>query len=135
MRLSIRTLRPDDIRALTGLSGTQLGELVSRRWARHPDHHLGRPWALGFPDRVLLDSVHWRTNLQVRQLAALFSVSKSAYDRVLSDLAPHVAANARVASRAWWHYGTTLRQVGRERVLEIETTASTQAGSCSLVRP
>lgn len=92
MRLSIRTLRPDDIRALTGLSGTQLGELVSRRWARHPDHHLGRPWALGFPDRVLLDSVHWRTNLQVRQLAALFSVSKSAYDRVLSDLAPHVAA-------------------------------------------
>ena len=92
MRLSIRTLRPDDIRALTGLSGTQLGELVARLCARRPDHRLGRPWALGFPDRVLLDSVHWRTNLQVRQLAALFSVSKSACDRVISDLAPHVAA-------------------------------------------
>ena len=77
---------------MTGLRSHQLGELVARLWFRRPDRQRGRPWALSFPDRVLLACIHWRTNLHVRQLAVVFSVSKSTCDRVISDLGPHVAA-------------------------------------------
>jgi hypothetical protein len=31
-----------------------------------------RPWSLSLEDRVLLVTAYWRTNLPVRQLAALF---------------------------------------------------------------
>lgn len=38
---------------------------------------------------------HWRTNLTMRQLAPLFDVSKSAADRVIDQLGPHLALQPR----------------------------------------
>jgi hypothetical protein len=77
---------------LTGLSGNQFGLLCSRLWERRPDSRRGRPWQLSFPDRVLLVTTAWRTNLTERQLAAVFNVSQSQVDRIIHDLTPHVAA-------------------------------------------
>jgi DDE superfamily endonuclease/Helix-turn-helix of DDE superfamily endonuclease len=56
----------------------------------------GRPWKLPLEDRVLLVASYWRTNLTLRQLALLFGVSESAADRMIHDLAPHLALTARV---------------------------------------
>jgi hypothetical protein len=55
----------------------------------------GRPWGLAFEDRVLLVAVYWRTNLTMRQLAALFGNSKSAADRIIDDLGPKLALRPR----------------------------------------
>ncbi len=51
----------------------------------------GRPWRLPLADRVLLVATYWRTSLTLRQVAALFGVSKSAADRILDHLAPLLA--------------------------------------------
>jgi nucleotide-binding universal stress UspA family protein len=55
----------------------------------------GRPWKLAFEDRVLLVAAYWRTNLTMRQLAALFGTSKSAADRTIDDLGPKLALRPR----------------------------------------
>jgi hypothetical protein len=55
----------------------------------------GRAWSLGFEDRVLLVAAYWRTNLTMRQLAALFGTSKSAADRIIDDLGPKLALRPR----------------------------------------
>lgn len=55
----------------------------------------GRPWGLDFEDRVLLVAAYWRTNLTMRQLAALFGISKSAADRIIDDLGPKLALRPR----------------------------------------
>lgn len=41
---------------------------------------------------MLLVATYWRTNLTMRQLAAVFEVSKSAADRVIGDLGPAPAS-------------------------------------------
>ncbi|PJI99876.1 DDE superfamily endonuclease [Streptomyces sp. 2333.5] len=41
---------------------------------------------LPLEDRVLLMTVYWRINLTMRQLAALFGVSKSAVDRIIEHV-------------------------------------------------
>lgn len=92
MRLRVRTLRPDQIRALTGLAGNQFGELVVRLWRTCPDRHRGRPWRLSFPDRVLLTATALRTNLTLRELAVLFDLSHEGVRRVLDRLTPATAA-------------------------------------------
>ncbi|TCJ89412.1 DDE superfamily endonuclease [Nocardia alba] len=58
----------------------------------------GRPWALCFEDRVLLVATYWRTNLTMRQLAAVFGVSKSVAARVIEDLGPALALRPRARS-------------------------------------
>jgi hypothetical protein len=55
----------------------------------------GRPWSLPLEDRVLLVATYWRTNLTLRQLAALFGVSKSAADRIVDHTAPLLALKQR----------------------------------------
>ncbi len=55
----------------------------------------GRPWGLCFEDRVLLVATYWRTNLTMRQLAAVFGVSKSAAAQVIEDLGPALALRPR----------------------------------------
>jgi hypothetical protein len=55
----------------------------------------GRPWSLPLADRVLLVAAYWRTNLTLRQLAPLFGISKSAADRIISDLGPKFALRPR----------------------------------------
>lgn len=55
----------------------------------------GRPWKLALEDRLLLLTVYWRTNLTMRQLAALFGVSKSTANRVIGHLGPKLALQPR----------------------------------------
>ena len=86
MRLRAKYLRAFEVAELTGLSGSHFGELVRRLWMLHSDSGRGRPWALSFPDRVLLTTIYLRTNLTERQLAVLFAVSQKQVDRVLHDL-------------------------------------------------
>lgn len=40
---------------------------------------------------MLLVTTYWRTNLTMRQLGALFGVSKSTVDRVIDHIAPLLA--------------------------------------------
>lgn len=92
MRMTLRAVRPSSISVWTSLSGKQPGGLVAQLWARRPDGRRGRPWALGFPDRVLLVALGWRTDLTYAQLGELFAISDSAVARVMADLGPHFAA-------------------------------------------
>jgi Helix-turn-helix of DDE superfamily endonuclease len=90
--LRVRFLPPTNLFAWTALTPTHMPPLVERMWARHPDAGRGRPWRLGFADRVLLVALAYRTNLTERQLAVLFGVAPSVAHRVIADLAPALAA-------------------------------------------
>jgi hypothetical protein len=84
------------IELFSGLSARQFTRLVRQLRAEGADPALkGRPWRLAFEDRVLLVAIYWRTNLTMRQLAALFGTSKSTADRVIDDLAPKLALRHR----------------------------------------
>jgi len=96
--LRVRFLPPTNLFACTALTPTHLAPLVERMWARHPDAGRGRPWRLGFADRVLLVALAYRTNLTERQLAVLFGVAPSVAHRVIADLArpwPRCSAHHR----------------------------------------
>ncbi|MGW1728101.1 helix-turn-helix domain-containing protein [Streptomyces sp. NPDC002306] len=80
-----------DLRAWTGLTGPQMHRLVAQLWAKIPDAGHGRPWALPFPDRVLLLVLSYRTNLTMEQLGALFGISDSAVHRTVDRLAGPLA--------------------------------------------
>lgn len=84
------------IELFSGLTARQFAKLVRdlRREGADPAPK-GRPWKLGFEDRVLLVAAYWRTNLTMCQIAALFGTSKSAADRVIDDLAPKLAFRPR----------------------------------------
>ena len=80
----------------SGLSARQFARLVRQLRAEGADPALkGRPWGLAFEDRVLLVTTYWRTNLTIRQIAALFGTSKSAAGRIIDDLAPKLALQPR----------------------------------------
>jgi hypothetical protein len=52
----------------------------------------GHPWASPLRRRVLVTCVALRTNLTVRELAAVFAISKSQTHRIVADLTPRLAA-------------------------------------------
>jgi hypothetical protein len=80
----------------SGLIPSRFATLVRQLRREGADPALrGRPWKLAFEDRVLLVAAYWRTNLTMRQLAALFGTSKSAADRIIDDLAPKLALRPR----------------------------------------
>lgn len=111
--MSLRASRcsEDEIRDWTGLPGRCFAEVVARLWQARPDRRRGRPWSLGFADRVLLVVLALRTNLTERQLAHLFSTTDSTVDRVVHDLAPVLAAllgPAPVDRRELWVVDGTL---------------------------
>lgn len=54
----------------------------------------GRQWSLDLADRVLLVAAYWRTNLTMRQIGPLFSVSHSAAHRVIDTLGPLLARDS-----------------------------------------
>jgi hypothetical protein len=84
------------IELFSGLSARQFTKLVTQLRREGADPALkGRPWGLVFEDRVLLVAAYWRTNLTMRQIAALFGTSKSAADRIIDDLAPKLALRPR----------------------------------------
>ncbi|MFC5745390.1 helix-turn-helix domain-containing protein [Actinomadura rugatobispora] len=51
----------------------------------------GRQWSLPLADRVLLVAVYYRTDATVRQLGAMFGVTRPAAGRVLARLGPLLA--------------------------------------------
>lgn len=84
------------IELFSGLRPRLFAKLVRQLRAEGADPApRGRPWSLGFEDRVLLVATYWRTNLTMRQLAALFGTSKSAADRIIDDLGPKLALRPR----------------------------------------
>ena len=81
--------RPEWVPVFTGLSVEQFQELVGIVAGRGGEQHgVGRRWGLSLPDRVLLTTVYYRTNLTFRQIALLFGISKSAANRVVEHIAP-----------------------------------------------
>lgn len=83
----IMTSEPSWIAPFTGLSPRQFTKLITAlRLGGADPVRKGRPWSLPVEDRVLLVAVYWRTNLTLRQLAPLFSVSKSAADRIVDNV-------------------------------------------------
>ncbi|MGI9016112.1 MAG: helix-turn-helix domain-containing protein [Euzebya sp.] len=51
----------------------------------------GRPWRLALPNRIVVCCAALRTNLTVRQIAAVFDISKSQAHRIIADLTPKLA--------------------------------------------
>lgn len=84
------------IELFSGLSARQFAKLIRQLRSEGADpERRGRPWGLAFEGRVLLVTAYWRTNLTMRQIAALFGTSKSAADRIIDDLAPKLALRPR----------------------------------------
>ena len=51
----------------------------------------GRPWASSLERRLTLVCASLRTNLTLRELAAMFDISKSQVHRIVADLVPRLA--------------------------------------------
>ncbi|MGW5572427.1 transposase [Nocardia thailandica] len=98
------------VELFSGLRPATFARLITRLRREGADRPLrGRPWGLCFEDRVLLVATYWRTNLTMRQLAAVFGVSKSAAARVIEDLGPALALRPRA-------------RFGRDAVLIVDGT-------------
>ncbi|MFI6645307.1 transposase [Streptomyces sp. NPDC050504] len=85
-------VEPVWVEAFTGLRMDRFAKLVKvvkERGGNGPGR--GRPCCLPLPDRVLLVAVYYRTNLTMRQLAPLFSVSPATVCRVIQRLRPLLA--------------------------------------------
>jgi hypothetical protein len=99
-----------DAHLLTGLGSSQLEEVIRRLHLerRRP----GRPWALSLERRVLITCTSLRTNVTVRELAAMFEISRSQAYRIVADLTERIAgllARPADADRRWsWVVDGTL---------------------------
>ena len=70
-------------------------ECFERVLARlEPESHRGRPWSQPIWQRVLIACVAFRTNLTLRELAAVFGTSCSTVHRVVVAMTPRLAACA-----------------------------------------
>lgn len=74
---------------LAGLSSSQLGELLRRIPA---DPRRGRPHGRPLAHRVLLTCAALRTNLTVRELAALADLPRATLHRIIATMTPRLAA-------------------------------------------
>ncbi len=80
-----------DIQAGIGLSSGLFKKILAR--LRKTDRRRrGPPWSTSLRRRLLLVCLALRTNLTMRELAALLAVSKSHVHRVIADLTPRIAA-------------------------------------------
>ncbi len=75
----------------TGLAPAELDTLLERLREGAPPRR-GRPWARSLRDRVALLCMSLRTNLTLRELGAVCSLSKSQVHRIIVDLTIRVAA-------------------------------------------
>lgn len=89
------------VELLTGLSAEEFDQLLEalRPLAGADGPRAGRRWTLDLEDRVLLVVAYWRTNLTMREVASLFGVSKSAADRVVGHLGPHLEFTSALRRR------------------------------------
>ncbi|WP_437126486.1 helix-turn-helix domain-containing protein [Nocardia mangyaensis] len=85
------------VELFSGLRARTFSRLITQLRREGADPPLrGRPWRLCFEDRVLLVANYWRTNLTMRQLAAVFGVSNQPRAPVIDDLGPVLALRPRV---------------------------------------
>jgi hypothetical protein len=75
----------------TGLTAAQFDTLLDRLRSTQPRRR-GRPWAHTLRHRVLVVCVSLRTNLTMREVGALCSMSKSQVHRIIADLTPRLGA-------------------------------------------
>lgn len=75
---------------LTGLPPTGVAVLVRR--LRSTQVRRGRPWARSLEQRVVIACTSLRTNLTIRELAAVFRISRAQAHRIVSDVVERVAA-------------------------------------------
>ena len=74
---------------ITGLPSSVLRELQRR--LRNTQPRRGRPWASSLERRLTVVCTSLRTNLTLRELAAVFDISKSQVHRIVADLVPRLA--------------------------------------------
>ena len=84
-------LRWAHLRVLTGLNCRTLDHLVQRLASAARTAGRGRPWHLPLRQRVLLTAAALRTNLTTRQLAAVFDLTQSMVQRVITDITARLA--------------------------------------------
>ena len=75
---------------LTGLATAALATVVRR--LRPSRRRRGRPWALPLERRVVVACTSLRTNLTVRELAAVFGISPAQVHRIVTDVVERMAA-------------------------------------------
>jgi len=74
----------------TRLTHSQLDAVIGR--LQHSEGRRGRPWSLSLRRRVLVVCTELRTNLTIRELSAVFRISKSQAHRIVANLTPRLAA-------------------------------------------
>ena len=72
-------------------------EHIMRHFGR--ERRRGRPWSRSLKYRVLITCAALRTNLTIRELAAVFQISKSCVHRLVAAITPQLAAFACHAPR------------------------------------
>jgi hypothetical protein len=72
--------------ALTGLAATTCDAVL--RCLRADRARRGRPWALPLEQRVVIACTSLRTNLTLRELAAIFDLSRSQAHHIVTDIVP-----------------------------------------------
>ena len=75
--------------AITSLTPTQLDAVIRRLQSSAPGR--GRPWALSLERRVAIGCASLRTNLTVRELAEVFTISRSMAHRIVADITTRLA--------------------------------------------
>jgi hypothetical protein len=88
----------DPLRILAAISESPLAIVVQRLGPPRPRGR-GRPWGCALRYRVLVVCVALRTNLTIRELAAVSRISKSSVHRILAVLVPALAALASDGTR------------------------------------
>jgi hypothetical protein len=77
---------------LTGMGPEALARMV--RCLRADTVRRGLPWALPLAQRVVIACTSLRTNLTVRELAAVFDISRAQAQRIVADVVERIAALA-----------------------------------------
>ena len=75
---------------LTALAPSPLADVIRRLRSSVPRR--GRPWALPLEQRVVIACTSLRTNLTVRELAAVFAISRAQAQRIVTDIVERIAA-------------------------------------------
>jgi hypothetical protein len=98
-----------DVSSLTGLAPSPLTAVI--RHLRTPRRR-GRPWALPLEHRVVIGCTSLRTNLTMRELAAVFAISPAQAHRIVTDIVQRLsavlAASVRTDRRRSWVLDGTL---------------------------
>ena len=92
---------------LAALDARRLAHVMCRL---APEPRRGRPWSCSLRRRILITCTALRTNLTMRELAAVFGISKSSAHRVVADLTARLAAlgHERTDPRWTWVVDGTL---------------------------